>query len=202
MKVYLQRNLKWSSILLGLNTDPAYTIGWYGCLLCCVSELAGVPPDVMNTALIKAHGFLNGGEMIFGAIHQACLNAHTPRIVTFQSQSYEYRSSPFPAADIQLLKTRISSTPVLLEVDSNPSPKFAMHWVLGVAWPDSQLIVDDPWNGDRRPLCPTYGEDVPTALVRTVYVDVQDSEPTTQLRVLNVNESHDLSLPLTISEAL
>lgn len=202
MEVYLQRNLKWSSILLGLNTDPAYTIGWYGCLLCCVAELAGVPPDVMNTALIKAHGFLNGGEMIFGAIHQACQIAHTPRIVTFQSQSYEYRSSPFPAADIQLLKTTLGSTPVLLEVDSNPSPKFAMHWVLGVAWSDSQLIVDDPWNGDRRPLCPTYGEDVPTALVRTVYVGLQDSESSTQLKVLNVNESHDLTLPITISEAL
>ena len=165
-----QRDPRWARVLLGFNTDPHYSIGAYGCLLCAVSELAGVNPDVMNAALCQVGGYVNGGLMVFGRVDDACKLIKSPRIVTYQNQTGEYMYAPYPNVQLRTLQAELVKGPVLIEVDAQPGTGFSMHWVTCL---DEHFTIDDPWHGDRAPLIPRYGPDLPTALVRAVYVHVE-----------------------------
>lgn len=138
-----QRDPRWAGILLGYNTNSAYSIGMYGCLITCLSAITDRTPDVTNTILKNNNGFVSGGNFVWGASTYLGLK-----------QLYVSPSYSGPVTDLGVSKAKEyldQQYPLLAEVDFNPATTGEeMHFVEIIGYDDGteNFIMMDPWTGE------------------------------------------------------
>ena len=129
MDILSQRDPRWSSIKLG---NSNLTIGSSGCLITCLSMIAGVTPDVFNKKLLAVKGF-SGALVIWSKIQSA-----------FPNLKFVWRSSSYNNDSV---KSQINRNGFCL-VECQPVLRgSSRHWVLFIG--NKRLI--DPWYGTNRP---------------------------------------------------
>lgn len=131
MKIYSQRDKKWSGIKLG--TSSSTTIGSHGCTITCVGMLANLPPDEVNKRLLSVNGYAETNLIVWDKIHAAI------PYLTFEFRSYVYDNAKVSDA----IKKYGGC---LVEVDGAPIGG-SKHWVLYVG---NQKLYD-PWDGKEKP---------------------------------------------------
>lgn len=164
IKPISQRNIEWSRELLGLNTDPIYSIGSYGCLITCLAMVCNYygfeeTPLTINNKLIDINGFSNGGFYNWGSIKN---------IVGIDEQWIGYYPNPLTNAQIAVINDAIDSGyPVMVEIDFNPDTLSAdMHFVLIIARDvndENDYTINDPWTGTTISLKTYLKNTKPTA---------------------------------------
>jgi hypothetical protein len=127
-----QRDNRWASVYLGFGTG---TIGNYGCLLTCLTALAGKNNVYDTNELFKKNGAFQGNLVLWANVPKALPN------LKFVYRYYSYDNTK--VSDYVYNK----KTPVCVEVDAAPigSPRTS-HWLLFLG--DQKCL--DPWVGQIR----------------------------------------------------
>ncbi|OFW53962.1 MAG: hypothetical protein A2163_07780 [Actinobacteria bacterium RBG_13_35_12] len=129
MTVLSQRDNRWKDIPLGFSTNTS--IGSHGCTVTCLSMLAGVTPDIVNSRLKQVNGFANGNLVIWAKVPEALPN------LEFVKRVYSYNNTEVSA-----------NLPCIVEVDYDGTPATNdRHWVV---YKGNQKL-NDPWTGTERP---------------------------------------------------
>lgn len=150
-----QRDSKWSSQLLGNNTQSQYDIGNFGCLITSLGNYIGQTPIQINTH--KNMFVKGGGDLIWTEIGSIGLTQ------TYASPRY---NDAVPDTALNKMRSCIDSGyPLIVEVDFYPSTlQEDMHWVLVIGYGDGETFYAiDPWTGTEIDLA-VYG-----GVKRTVY---------------------------------
>lgn len=150
LTLYGQRDPRWSSILLGYNTQAVYSIGNYGCLITCLAMQVNKTPDQVNQILKDNGGFTSGsGNLIWSKTAVLGLNN------TYTSPAWD---GPVTAQGIQKAKDYLDQGyPLITEVDFNPNTTTPdQHFVNVVGYEGDEFFIDDPWTGTERNLS-VYG---------------------------------------------
>jgi len=124
-----QRDSRWQNILLGTSQ---VTIGNYGCVITCVSMLAGTTPDFTNEKLKQVSGYQNGNLLIWSKIKSALPN------LEFEWRGYGY--------DNDRVKQAIEDYGACLVEVSGARIGGIKHWVLFIG--DGKMI--DPYFGTEK----------------------------------------------------
>lgn len=140
--IYGQRDSRWSSILLGYNTNQPYTIGNYGCLITCLGCIVNKTPSETNEILKANNGFVSGGLFVFSKCTSLGLT---------QIYKSPYYSDPVTNQGIAKMKELLDNGSALLtHVDFNPADTDDdMHWVLVYGYEENteNFYAMDPWTG-------------------------------------------------------
>lgn len=153
--IYNQKDSKWKDILLGYNTNKAYTIGQYGCLLAviatyCTNTGNKITPKELNEKIKKVGGYVaNTGLFVWNSLGQIFPEYSLEKV------SPRYADVEVPKAELDNIKSFIKEGYFLiLEVDFDPaSTGQQMHFVACSGLDeDENIIVYDPWIGKTRPL--------------------------------------------------
>jgi len=142
--VYSQRDPRWSSDLLGYNTNPVYSIGGYGCLISSFGMYIGMNPDIVNETLKVAGGFTTGsGNFIWSKCSALGLAQ------VYQSPFY---SDPVTSQGIAKIKALLDEgRPLITHIDFDPSDSDDdQHWILVYGYDEGDVFYAcDPWTGTR-----------------------------------------------------
>lgn len=122
-----QGDPRWGNILLGFSKTA--TIGTYGCVITCLSDILNTTPDIVNTRLKAVNGF-DGSLVIWSKIAQAFPGVSAWRV-------YSYNNT-------DVLKMVPN---VLVESSGKPIGGSGSHWTNYIG--NKQL--KDPWTGKIRP---------------------------------------------------
>lgn len=180
LKVLLQsqRDARWSSTILGYNTNSVYNIYSYGCLIASLGNYIDKTPAEINQILKEHNGFTSGGgNFIWGKCTTLGLTQ------TYASTKY---TSPASSQAITAIKESINNGyPCLAEVDFNPATvSEEMHFVLLAGVDDvGNILVVDPWEGQWE----TWSED---ACKRNIY------QYRTYDKKLDIGDGQDLQAQL------
>lgn len=172
--LFSQRDSRWGSIALGLNTDKKYTIGGWGCLTSSLGMVVDVTPDAMNTKLLALGenvGFWKGtGYYCWGAFTK--LFGIKERLV----------NTPAKLTDGQIKEIQVAldnGYPVMLGIDADPMDyDYDTHYVLAVDYSGENFTIADPWVGTLRPLKDYCYATKPTArdtIEQYIVYEVQNS---------------------------
>ena len=142
-----QRDPRWKDIKLGTG---ATTISSHGCLITCLSMLAGTTPDVVNEELKRVGGYQNGNLVIWSALDRTNLG------LRFIERSRVYNNEKVS-----------NNLPCIVEVDGSRIGA-KQHFVLYIG--NKRMI--DPWFG--RETDTSYYPAVGYAIVK---VDIIPPEP-------------------------
>jgi hypothetical protein len=138
-----QRDSRWASLLLGYNTNSAYSIGMYGCLITCLSAITDRTPNVTNQILKDNSGYVSGGNFVWGKCTALGLTQ------TYVSPVYTGLVTDAGVAKAkELLKGQY---PLLCEIDFNPATMGEeMHFVEVIGYDDNteNFYIMDPWTGE------------------------------------------------------
>jgi len=78
------------------------------------------------------------------------------------------------AAPMDKIKAKINSGyPVLLNVDLVGNDNKPDHWVLGVEVQGDNIVVNDPWYGDRQLITKRYGKSASVAILGGSYFNIK-----------------------------
>lgn len=162
---FSQMDSRWSSVLLGYNTSPQFTIYNYGCLLSCLAmalKYYGMDTDPLklNQLLMQNNCF----EPNSGIYDWGSLNRISPSI------SDSNTKTPNKLTDSQLgeIKSAIDANkPVILELDYNPKTvALDMHFVVAVSYnanEENDITIADPLGGTLHSLKDYLGWYKPSA---------------------------------------
>ena len=142
--IFSQRDNRWASILLGHNTNNAYTIGMYGCLITCLGMYVNKTPEQVNTILKEHNGFTSGsGNFIW---------SHSQDVGLTQQYASPKWDGPVTAQGITKAKELLDGHyPLLCEVDFNPATVGEeMHFVLCTGYDGDTFFIADPWTGTEE----------------------------------------------------
>jgi len=142
-----QRDPRWKDIKLGTG---ATTISSHGCLITCLSMLAGTTPDVVNEELKRVGGYQNGNLVIWSALDRTNLG------LRFIERSRVYNNEKVS-----------NNLPCIVEVDGSRIGA-KQHFVLYIG--NKRMI--DPWFG--READTSYYPAIGYAIVK---VDIIPPEP-------------------------
>lgn len=153
MTPYSQRDPRWRSV----EYAPGFSIGRWGCYLCCVAMLASAagyedtPPEV--AAKLRAANVFEGGELL----RVALISQAYPKLE--YTGRYDWLNTP---ADMIRVRRELEKGPAIVEVDFRPSTSAVeTHFVL--AWDFTEdgkdLYISDPWDGSDTLLMERYAED-------------------------------------------
>jgi hypothetical protein len=147
-----QRDSRWSSVLLGYNTNPVYNIGNYGCLITSFANYLGKTPVEINDILKANQGFVNGGEFVWSKSTVLGLNE------VYCSPRYDDAVSTQGLAKMKQLIDE--GRPLIAEIDFNPTTiQEEMHFVLIHGYDETKeetFFAVDPWTGTEIDLS-VYG---------------------------------------------
>lgn len=155
--LYSQRDPQWASNLLGYNTNSAYSIGQYGCLITAFGMYINQNPKQVNDILKANNGFVSGGgDFIWSKSTVLGLNQ------VYQSPLY---SDAVTSQGISKMKSLLDEgRPLICHIDFNPATtKDDMHWILIYGYDGDTFYVSDPWTGTQITL------DVYGGVARAVY---------------------------------
>lgn len=136
-----QRNPQWASILLGYNTNPAYSIGQYGCLITAFGNYIGKTPVEVNDILKANGGFQAGtGLLVWSKVTALGLNQ------VYQSPFYSNAVSPQGIAKMKEFLD--AGKPLITHIDFDPrDPDDDMHWLLICGYDGDNFVALDSWTG-------------------------------------------------------
>lgn len=149
-----QMDFRWKNKKLG--TDPASTIGKYGCLLTCMTMVVDYygcneTPASLNDHMLMVGGFQ--GALIIPALLPDALPA-----VKYHKY-VQCSSPPAPLADIDA--SLAAGQPVIVKVDYSKVQGIQDHWIVLYAKQGSDYLIQDPWPNppDAKPVTLTsrYG---------------------------------------------
>lgn len=136
-----QRDVQWSNVELGQNTDPNFNIGNYGCLVTSIANylwaidpanLAMSNPGLVNNALLQFDGF-DGGNVKWEAVNKSLDTRVAPQGVT---------------SDIHTLADWLAGDDHYAFVQVT-GPNFPQHWLMGYGVQDGgEPLALDPWYAD------------------------------------------------------
>ncbi len=132
-----QQDPKWKNDSLG---NSSYTLGTSGCALSSVAMLLsgwGYPetPGSLNQKLKQRGGFV-GAAIVWGAASQIYPKLQYKNLVICTDVD-----APIDAIGNSLA----AGQPVLLQVDSSPSPGLQTHWVVAYQKTGKDFLILDPW---------------------------------------------------------
>ena len=139
MKENSQRDLRWSRKKLGYGS---VSLGGYGCTLTCLSNMAGINPDELNTMLkgssLRDSAFAGSTKNL---INWTKLEKYTNGLIKFHWRGASYNNG-------EVSKAIKKYGACLVEVDFDGSPRTNdKHWILLIG--DKMAI--DPWTGNVIP---------------------------------------------------
>jgi uncharacterized protein YoxC len=135
-----QRNPQWANELLGYNTNPAYSIGGYGCLITSFGCYVNKNPHDVNELLKANNGYAPGtGNFIWSKCTVLGLNQ------VYQSPYY---SDPVTTQGITKMKALLDEgRPLITHIDFDPSDSDDdQHWIIVFGHDDGEVFyAHDPW---------------------------------------------------------
>lgn len=163
---YSQRDYRWAKATMG---GTPQTVGGMGCAMVVASMvLSQVAPDVtpleFNATLNERGGYnvVNGTEA-----HLAWdrLPSIYPELTWLGRESF---MRPLYASETARIRGFIAEQPLPLWVDFRPlTSGLDTHFVLAESWDGDDIVVVDPWLGDRVGLLERYartGQDLARAI--------------------------------------
>jgi hypothetical protein len=137
-----QRDPQWASTLLGFNTNSAFTIGMYGCLITAFGNYIGKNPFEVNDILKSGGGFVaGGGDFIWSKSSLLGLNQ------VYQSPYYADAVSPQGLTKMKAFLD--AGQPLITHIDFNPATiADEMHWVLICGYDGDKFYALDSWTGE------------------------------------------------------
>jgi hypothetical protein len=159
-EIYSQFDPRWNQLLLGYNTDPAYTINDYGCTLCnlaMIGKYYGVKcdPAQLNEGLKKLNGFKQDTGIYLSGKFAEWFNTGTPG----PKLTEKFTDTPGLLTDTQMgeIKAALDAGyPVLCGIDYNPlTLKYDSHYIILVDYAredENDFAIADPLGGRIRSL--------------------------------------------------
>ena len=135
--LYSQTDSRWSSDLLGFNTDSKYNMYNYGCLVTSMAMVCkyygkDVNPSDINKKLKEKQGFVSGGLYVWGSLSKVFSDISESKIDT-----------PSALNDGQLNEIKgamDSGYPVVFQLDYNPKTVANdTHYVVGIGYDSSDI---------------------------------------------------------------
>lgn len=152
---YSQRDSRWSAATMG---GTRQTIGRAGCaMVAAAAVLSQRRPDLtpldVNVTLTERNGYnIVGGNEAHLAWDR--LPTIYPELQWLGRESW---TRPLYAGELDRIRGFIAEAPLVLWVDFYPlTAAFNTHFVLAEEWLDDDILVVDPWNGDRVGLLARY----------------------------------------------
>ena len=155
-----QRDPQWSSIKIA---NSSLSMGSYGCAVTCLAMMLSTfvghdeTPLTAMEKLAEVGAFTSGGWIIWSRIQLAFPE------VDFLARDYvvsDYKTQLI-TSDVAFTRAkkmlRIGQFP-MLAVRLGANQKQPNHWVLAVDDIDDDLIIHDPWTGDRVSFSSRYGD--------------------------------------------
>lgn len=142
-KLYSQRDPQWAPELLGYNTNPAYSIGGYGCLITSFGMYIDQTPHEVNEVLKANGGYVAGGGYI---IWSKC----TVLGLKQDYQSPVYKDVPVTPQGLTKMRGLLDEgKPLITHIDFDPrDPDDDQHWLLVYGYDDNDVFyARDPWTG-------------------------------------------------------
>lgn len=167
--IQCQSNRDWRSVRLGFSTFDNGNIGTYGCAVTCLSMLMGAlkkrdldyTPDSVNE-MLKAHKAFAGPWGTYVYWNQIPDLLYEGR--------YDCPTFPLPDHVSEQIDQHLrNGVPVIVYVDASRELGLQQHFVLIVGDSDNSYIINDPYYGDRAPLCPRYGKTDDIAICGVVF---------------------------------
>ncbi len=155
-----QRDPKWSGKMLGFSNST--TLGGYGCLITCFAMLGDKRVDEMNE-LYKSHNLFVQDNLA------ATFDVNLAGIKGVSKPEYLGKFTDAVSDSVMAQLRSHLRTPdgfAIFEVDISASPSLQQHFVLGVGVRDGNIVINDPWWGDKALLAPRYGSTDAIAIYR------------------------------------
>lgn len=166
--VFSQRDPAWANLVLGTNTT--LTMGVYGCLVADLAMLIKAfggdeTPATVNNKMVAA-GQYTGSDII---------PARIPRVFPYMVFIDFIRCETVPAPMDRINAALANNKPVIVEVDSSPSPGLQRHWVIIYDRIGTDYLIVDPysWPMDTEPVLLTarYGGTPAQVITGVIFMD-------------------------------
>lgn len=169
MQHFYQSDSRWKNkSLLG----STYTIGGWGCALCCATSVVSqADPDIdpykLNALLLESHPAGNGL-----LLWEAVAALYTD--VVYDGPANRWQDGDLIwvhiAADMERVKLELTCGPVIMQVDYKPGGKLNSHFVIAMGWnrEGTDILLYDPVKGRETLLLQDYGV-VGWELSRAIY---------------------------------
>ncbi len=173
IKPLSQRDPLWSKIRLGTGNT---TIGGYGCaitvLAMYLNALEPEPKPLYDPPLLNSVFAYHGGFQNHNMVNWPKLPKLLPQIVYKGRLDCPDTPAPIDKIDEWLADTATPS-PLIAYVNISRKPReFRQHFVLLLQKQAAgEYLIADPWIGDFRPLCPTYGRNAKQAICGLIWID-------------------------------
>lgn len=166
--VFSQRDPAWANLVLGTNTT--LTMGVYGCLVANLAMLikafgGNETPATVNNKMVAA-GQFTGSDII---------PARIPKVFPYMVFIDFIRCETVPAPMDRINAALANNKPVIVEVDSSPSPGLQRHWVIIYDRIGTDYLIVDPysWPLDTEPVLLTarYGGTPARTITGVIWMD-------------------------------
>ena len=155
LTVYGQRDSQWAGDKINGTSS---TLGSYGCTISCLGMLTDRNPRDANNWL-KSLGAFQSDLVLWG------------KVPGFQPNGRFYCVTT--AAPMEEIKREINAGfPVLLQVDLVGNDDKPDHWVLGVEVQGNNIVINDPYYGERALITKRYGPTAAVAILGGAYFDI------------------------------
>ena len=137
-----QRDPKWANTLLGYNTNAAYTIGGFGCLIASLGMYVNKLPLEVNELLKQSNGFAPGGGNFVWSKSSA--------LGLTQNYQSPYYSDAVTAQGLSKMRELLDEgRPLITHIDFDPrDADDDQHWLLIYGYDDNDVFyAADPWTG-------------------------------------------------------
>jgi len=191
---YSQRDPRWTSVLLGYNTDKQYSIGQYGCLITSFGNYIGKTPLEVNQILKDNTGFTAGGGNFVWA--------KCPALGLKELYRSPYYSDPVSGQGITKMKELLDAgQPLICHIDFDPrDPDDDQHWILIYGYDDPEVFYAiDSWTGTSIPL-DVYGGVRRAVYEWRCYDKILEKELNIPTVVIGVSELDELKRKASIAE--
>ncbi len=173
IKPLSQRDPAWARFKLGTGSS---TIGGYGCaitvLAMYLNALDPLPKPLYDPLLLNTVFIYHGGYRDRNIVNWPRLPRILPQIV--YKGRLDCPDTPAPIAKVdEWLSDTATPSPLIAYVNLSRKPKeFKQHFVLILKRQTAgEYLIADPWIGDFRMLCPTYGVNAKQAICGLIWID-------------------------------
>ncbi len=153
--LFSQRNPAWAGDYLGTS---GLTIGGAGCAMASVAMAGTAVETALTPKILNQRLSANGGYTSGGLLYWAIAGEQIPGLdyLTYRT----WRTSPKPPADVPAIKAALARGEfVVVQVDFVPhTSALDTHFVLVLSDLGDDLLVADPWTGERIRLLERYGK--------------------------------------------
>ncbi len=167
--IQCQSHPRWRGVRLGLANFEGGDLGTYGCAVTCLSMLLGAlkvrdldyTPESVNE-MLKAHDAFAGPWGTY-----VCWS----RVPELRYEGrFDCPAVPLPGHVAEQMDLRLADgLPVIAWVDGSREAGLQQHFVLIVGKGEGGYVINDPYYGDRAPLCPRYGPSDEIAICGVVF---------------------------------